>query len=333
MIKKKIIFTGIGYNLLETIKYFLNYKQVEVSAVIPLNNYPNSKKFYQNLKKLQKQSFFKILIFDQINSLNCVNKLKKISPDLICNWGHNQLFKKKILDIPKIGCLNIHPGLLPYGRGSGAVQGEIINRNKQIGWSTHFMDENFDKGNLVNQKRIKLGKKIPYLNEITSKLLHNADKFYISSIKKVLMKKKIKNKKLSFGRYYPKFVDGDEFIDWNQNSDYILRKIRSRSPERFSIAYLSVKKKRYFVSKVNKSNIKNYNFVNGQVIAKDKKKGNLIKTNDNAIWISSGSFDKKRFSVPNFRIGTVFYTNTVGNNLILLERINKLEKKLKKNNL
>ena len=105
------------------------------------------------------------------------------------------------------------------------------------------MDENFDKGNLVNQKRIKLGKKIPYLNEITSKLLHNADKFYISSIKKVLMKKKIKNKKLSFGRYYPKFVDSDEFIDWNQNSDYILRKIRSRSPEKFSIAYLSVKKK------------------------------------------------------------------------------------------
>ena len=55
--KNKIIFTGIGYNLLETIKYFLNYKQVEVSAVIPLNNYPNSKKFYQNLKRLQKQSF------------------------------------------------------------------------------------------------------------------------------------------------------------------------------------------------------------------------------------------------------------------------------------
>ena len=85
-------------------------------------------------------------------------------------------------------------------------------------------------------------------------------------------KNKNKNKKLSFGRYYPKFVDGDEFIDWNQNSDYILRKIRSRSPERFSIVYLSMKKKRYFVSKANKSNIKNYNFVNGQVIAKDKKK-------------------------------------------------------------
>ena len=154
--KKKIIFTGIGYNLLETIKYFLNYKQVEVSAVIPLNNYPNSKKFYQNLKKLQKQSFFKILIFDQINSLNCVNKLKKISPDLICNWGHNQLFKKKILDIPKIGCLNIHPGLLPYGRGSGAIQGEIINKTKQIGWSTHFMDENFDTGELVKVRRFSI---------------------------------------------------------------------------------------------------------------------------------------------------------------------------------
>ena len=76
-----------------------------------------------------------------------------MSPDLICNLGHNQLFKDELLEIPQIGCLNLHPGLLPFGRGSGAVQGEIINKQDQIGWSCHFMNNKFDSGFLVSQKK------------------------------------------------------------------------------------------------------------------------------------------------------------------------------------
>ena len=331
--EKNIIFTGIGDNLLNVINYFIKDKNVKVCAVIPLWNAKGTKKFVQNIKKisLSNQS---ILNLENINSSKSINKIKKLSPDLICNWGHNQLFGKELLNIPKIGCLNIHPGLLPNGRGSGAVQGEVINK-KQVGWSCHLMDNKFDKGFLISQKKLIFKKdKIPYLNEIIKKLLYNADKFYVTSIKKVLMNKNLKKKKLtSFGRYYPKFSPGDEFIDWNDKSDHILRKIRSRSPQILSITYIDKLKKKYFVKKATKSKVKTYKFVNGQIIDKDKKKGVLVKTGDTALWLSLGSFDKKKFKIPNFKIGTCFYTNSIGNTFKLLEKINNLEKKLKRSKL
>ena len=330
--KKKIIFTGFGDGLINVIKYFVKYKAVEVLAVIPRSGLKTSKNFIKNLKKTNLTKSIPVLKFKYINSTNSLNKLKDMSPDLICSLGHNQLFKDELLEIPQIGCLNLHPGLLPFGRGTGAVQGEIINKQDQIGWSCHFMNNKFDSGFLIAQKKIKLKKNPLYLNEIIPKLLYKVDKFYISAIKKVLMKKKFKKKRkpLSFGRYYPKFVPGDEVIDWNQNSDLILRKIRSRSPEILSVVYLTNIKKKFFIKKASKSNIKNYNFVNGQVIDKDKKKGALVKTNDNAIWLSLGSFNKKKFEIPKFKIGTVFHTNSAGNILKLVEKINSLEKKLNK---
>ena len=332
MFKKKIIFAGMGKELINVIYYFVKRKDTRVLAVIPRLNLKTSNSFIKDLTKINKLKSFKILKFKDINSTNSLIQIKKLSPDLICNWGHGQLFKKDLLNIPKIGCLNLHPGLLPYGRGSGAVQGEIINKQSQIGWSSHFMNNKFDSGYVVSQKKIKLKKDFSYLNEINSKLFYKADKFYISSITKALKMKKFKKRKpLPFGRYYPKFVPGDEVIDWNKSSDFILSKIRSRSPEMLSVVYLMKKKKKYFIKKAQKSNVKNYDFVNGQVIDLDKEKGVLVKTNDNAIWLSLGSFDKKKFAKPKFKIGTVFYVNNAGNLLSLIEKINLLERKLNKN--
>ena len=105
----------------------------------------------------------------------------------------------------------------------------------------------------------------------------------------------------------------DEYIDWNNESELIIRKIRSRSPQRLSVTYLKSKKRILYKSKSFK--IKNYNFVNGQVIDKDKK-GILVKTADNAIWLNLGSFDKKIFNSV-FKIGTEFYAMSIGNTLKL----------------
>ena len=276
--KKKVIFTGIGEPLINVIKHFLLKKDVEISAIIPLYKTRFSNNF---IKKLKKNNLLtkKILNYHNINSKKCLSRIKKISPDLICNWGYNKLFSEKILKVPRKGCLNIHPGLLPFGRGSGAVQGEIINGEKTIGWSCHLMDKKFDNGYLISQKKIKFNKNsTPYLNEIIDKLLYGADKFYINTIEKILMSKKIKKKKIkNFGRYYPKFAEGDEYIDWNNESELIIRKIRSRSPQRLSVTYLKRQKREFYIKKASHSKIKNYNFVNGQVIDKDKKKASWLK--------------------------------------------------------
>ena len=62
-------------------------------------------------------------------------------------------------------------------------------------------------------------------------------------------------------------------IDWNNESELIIRKIGSRS-QRLSVTYLKVKRE-FYIKKASHSKIKNYNFVNGQVIDKDKKRAHI----------------------------------------------------------
>ena len=145
-----------------------------------------SKIIYNKLSDLDKNKFnsLKIFNFNDINAKDSLFQIKKLSPDLICNWGHGQLFKADLLNIPRIGCLNIHPGLLPYGRGSGAVQGEVINKQKRIGWTSHFMNKKFDSGHIIMQKKIKITATDNFIT-LSKKILKQEHKLYPAAIMKI----------------------------------------------------------------------------------------------------------------------------------------------------
>ena len=85
--------------------------------------------------------------------------------------------------------------------------------------------------------------------------------------------KKSKGKKINnFGTYYPKFSESDNYINWNENSEIIYRKIKSRLSSMPSICFIRKSLKKVTVLDVEKDNkIKPYIFVNGQVIDKSKK--------------------------------------------------------------
>ena len=331
--EKSIIFCGADNKSL-TVLSLLFKSKIKISAFILKYNHEIDN-FKKSLLKLSKKFNFEVMSPKNINSKKSLKNIKKLKPYMICNWGHNQLFGKELIQIPNIGCLNLHPGLLPNGRGSGAIQGEIIN-SKKLGWTCHFMDTKFDRGFIYKKFNKNFNYKKYYLDQVHKKMLIKVSEFYANCIVNILVKKntmkhlkKIKN----FGRYYPRYSPGDNVIDWNENSEKIIFKVRSRSPEKLSIIYLNKMKKKYFVKKVSKSNVKNYKFVNGQVLDKDAKRGILVKTNDNAIWINEGSYNKKKFSTPKFKIGTNFFCNSSGTTLDLIERINFLEKKISKLNI
>jgi methionyl-tRNA formyltransferase len=91
-----------------------------------------------------------------INSEIVVEKVKKIKPDLLITAHFDKLLKKALIDIPRIGCLNLHPSLLPFYRGRAPQHWPIINGEKKTGITVHFIDEGTDTGNIVLQREIEL---------------------------------------------------------------------------------------------------------------------------------------------------------------------------------
>jgi len=84
------------------------------------------------------------------NGSQCEDLLKKIKPDIIL-LGGCRILKQNIIDIPKIGILNSHPGLLPKYRGMDVVAWAIYN-DDDVGGTCHFIDSGADTGSIIIRK-------------------------------------------------------------------------------------------------------------------------------------------------------------------------------------
>ena len=82
--------------------------------------------------------------------------LKELAPDLIVIFGMSELLKKNIMDIPKKGCINLHPSLLPNYRGGYPVFWMYYHFDLNPGVTVHYIDEGEDTGNIIYQESINL---------------------------------------------------------------------------------------------------------------------------------------------------------------------------------
>jgi len=80
-----------------------------------------------------------------------VEQIKSFNPDLIVVFAFRHILPKNILEIPKYGCVNIHPSLLPRWRGASPVAYAILNGDEKTGVSYMLMDEKLDHGPIIKQ--------------------------------------------------------------------------------------------------------------------------------------------------------------------------------------
>ncbi len=85
-----------------------------------------------------------------------IEEIKTLNPDVICVVAYGKILPKELLEIPKYGCVNVHPSLLPKYRGSTPIQTAIINGDKTTGVTTMYMDEELDSGDIILQEEIKI---------------------------------------------------------------------------------------------------------------------------------------------------------------------------------
>ena len=91
-----------------------------------------------------------------INNQQTRSYLSQLSPDYILAAHFNQLIKPEVLRLPEIGCINIHPSLLPAYKGVDPVFFAMLAGEKKLGVSLHKMSESFDTGELISQKILPL---------------------------------------------------------------------------------------------------------------------------------------------------------------------------------
>lgn len=86
-----------------------------------------------------------------------VDSLKEADLAVIASFGH--ILTEEELSLPKFGCINVHPSLLPKYRGSSPIQSAILNEDKTTGITIIKIDEEVDHGPIIYQETLELSDK------------------------------------------------------------------------------------------------------------------------------------------------------------------------------
>lgn len=238
------------------------------------------------VKKYAKSKGIKVYQPTKIKNNNeIINIIEQLKPDVICVVAYGKILPKQILDIPKLGCINVHGSLLPKYRGAAPIQWAIINGDKITGITTMYMDENMDTGDIILKKEIEIGK-YETTGELWNKLSKIGGELLVETLEK------IENGDA------PRIKQGQEFslapmldkqiskIDWNnQTSTQIFNLSRGLDPMMGIYSTLNEKKLKLWKIKIKDDFEEEINeiYSPGTVIYVNEKKGLYIKTKDGII--------------------------------------------------
>ena len=234
------------------------------------------------------------------NNEEFIQEIRNLNPEVICVVAYGKILPKEILDIPKYGCINVHPSLLPQYRGSTPIQTAIINGDSKTGVTTMYMDEGWDSGDIILQEKIDIEEN-QTAGEIWDVLAVKGANLLVETIKQIGLGVAPRTKQ---GENYTVTQNLDKAIskiDWENTSAVQIKNLsRGLNPIMGIYAILNGKKIKFwnidsltideFVSKFTEfANYKKkleYEVAPGVVIYVDYKEAIYIKAKDGIIKVN-----------------------------------------------
>ena len=108
------------------------------------------------VKELAQELNIPVLTPSKMKDEALIERLKSENADFFVVVAYGKILPKEILDIPRLGCINIHASLLPEYRGAAPIQWSIIDGKKKTGITTMLMDEGLDTGDILKQYELPI---------------------------------------------------------------------------------------------------------------------------------------------------------------------------------
>lgn len=215
-----------------------------------------------------------------IRTEDIINRIKDIKPDLIIVVAYGKIIPNDIINIPRLGIINVHSSLLPKYRGAAPIHAAIIAGEIKTGVSIMYIDEGLDTGDVINTLDIDI------LEEDTVGTLHDklmvlgADALYtaIENFKNNKIKStKQDDNKATIVRTFKK---EDTLIDWEKTPKDIYNKVRGMNP--FPTAYSMLNANPIKIYKVKKQDIIYEQGIYGEVVDFSSE-GPVVKVMDGSV--------------------------------------------------
>ena len=156
--------------------------------------------------------------------------LIQLKPELILVVAYGKFLPNEVLNLPRLGCVNLHASLLPKYRGPAPIQWALLNNEKEVGVTSHFMSEAMDAGDILLQKAIAVGPNdtLVSLEKRLSRLGAELLVETVRGLKTGLLKGIPQSEEQA--TYAPKLKKEDGKIDWRKGALEVELKVRALNP-------------------------------------------------------------------------------------------------------
>ncbi|MBQ1977350.1 MAG: methionyl-tRNA formyltransferase [Ruminococcus sp.] len=238
-----------------------------------------------------------------LKSPEVVDTIKALNPEVIVVVAYGKILPKEVLEIPPLGCINVHGSLLPKYRGAAPIQWTLLNGDKVGGVTTMYMGEGLDTGDMIDKYETEVGE-----NETTGELF---DRLAVAGANLLLQTlDKLKNgtaqrtPQREEDASYASMLDKSMcVIDWNKSAQEVHNLVRGLNPWPVALTTLGGKRMKIISTRIS---------------TKSGKPGQVVSVNPLTVACKSGAVEiltlqpegKKAMDSKSFLMGHKLDTDT-----------------------
>ena len=186
----------------------------------------------------------------RVRNEQAVAEIADMKPDLIVVAAFGQILPKELLELPPLGCVNVHASLLPAYRGAAPIQQAIIDGCEKTGVTIMQMDVGLDTGDIISVRECPIAQDETG-GSLFDKLAVIGAELLVDTLPDIESGKAVRVPQPEEGVSYVKmFKKEDGRIDWTESAESICRKVRGFDPWPSAFTTLDGKNFRIFKAHV-----------------------------------------------------------------------------------
>ena len=250
---KKIILFGCQAISIDVLRFLHSQRGVEISKVITYE-VPSDLSLGQESIKTVASDLGIEAISPCVITMELINEIRDLKPDLIISAYYRKIFPKELIEVPRLGIINIHPSLLPFYRGPVPTAWAILNNETEFGITIHKVDIGIDTGDILFQSKYQI-----HPNETGYELYLRAmqlgSDLFIDKFQDIISNKVQPKKQSNDGSCYGK-LSSRVIVDWRNSAQMIKNNVRVRAHPYIPVETI-LESKYFFINKVSIAQDKN----------------------------------------------------------------------------
>ncbi len=290
----KIVFMGTPDFAVPSLEMLVN-EGYEVVAAVTQPDKPKgrgNKLTAPPVKEFAIKNGIQVLQPAKIKTSEFVEQMRELQPDLLITAAYGKILSKELLEVPVLGCINVHGSLLPEYRGAAPINWAVINGEEKTGITTMFTDVGLDTGDMLLKSELAIGPDMTVgeLHDKMAVLGAQVLRDTLSELKKGTLKRIPQDDSVS--TYAPMMNKELGLIDWSKKASEIHNLVRGTDPWPGAYTLLEGNRMRVWKTVLTKESADSCQ-ENGRILKVDDQ-GILVKCSDENLLLLEVQFDSSR---------------------------------------